>query len=87
MKMIMNEQLKRLNKKAIRNIKNALTDDCPVLVGGYHVPVVWVIPSIDTVGWYRCQIPATSDCETHVFLDVWYEDFEKLSDIPSTLAS
>jgi hypothetical protein len=70
--------LKRLNKLAVRNGKYCLTDNCPVLVEGKNVPIFLSIPSFDDGDWVRCQIPATSDCLNHVFLDIRCEDFEKL---------
>lgn len=72
------QTLKRLNKVAIKHGKYCLTDDCPVLMEGKNVPIFLSIPDFTDGGWTRCQIPATSDCQNHVFLDIRHEDFEKL---------
>lgn len=70
--------LKRLNKIAIKHGKYCLTDDCPVLTEGKNVPIFLSIPDFAEGGWTRCQIPATSDCSNHVFLDIRHEDFDEL---------
>lgn len=79
--------LKRLNKIAIKHGKYCLTDDCPVLTEGKNVPIFLSIPDFTDGGWTRCHIPATSDCQNHVFLDIRFEDFEKLPIIQAKYAA
>ena len=75
---IPNKTLRRLNGIAIKNGKNSLTDDCPVLRDGFNAPVFLALRGIDSGGWVRCMIPATPDCSDHVYLDVRLEDYENL---------
>ena len=67
--------LRRLNKIAHKHDMNSLTDDCPVLRDGYAAPIFLAVPSIDTMGWVRCMIPATPDCTVQVCLDIQCEEF------------
>lgn len=75
---IPNRTLRRLNKIALKHGKNCLTDDCPVLRDGFATPIVLAVPNIDTVGWVRCLIPATPDCEKQVVLDIQCDEFNAL---------
>src|SRR5690242_3396154 len=77
-RLIPNKELRRLNKIAAKHGRNRLTDDCPVLKDGYDVPIFLALPGIDSLGWVRCQIPATPDCTVQVFLDVRDVDFDRL---------
>lgn len=84
---IPNKTLRRLNRIAVKNGMNSLTEDCPVLRDGYNVPILLAVPGIDAVGWVRCMIPATPDQAEHVFLDVPSDEFEKLPVHSSLLRS
>lgn len=75
---IPNRTLRRLNKIALKHGKNCLTDDCPVLRDGFATPIVLAVPNIDTVGWVRCLIPATPDCEKQVVLDIQCDEYKAL---------
>lgn len=87
MKYIRNHQLKMLNERAKRHGMKSLTDNCPVIVGGYNGPIFLALPSIDTLGWHRCEVPTSPDCENHAILDIRHVDFERLPDIPSTVST
>jgi hypothetical protein len=75
---IPNLTLRRLNKIARKHGMNSLTDDCPVLQNGYAAPISLAHPGFNTTGWVRCMIPATSDCEIQVCLDIQCEEFYDL---------
>lgn len=87
MKYIKKTELGKINNRAKQYGMKSLSDNAPVLVGNCNVPVFLAIPSIDTLGWVRCEVPTTPDCETHAILDIWHEGFNKLADIPSTVTA